>query len=182
MRIISGIFGGRRFNPPAGIPARPTMDIAKGGLFNMLHHMMDLEGIKTLDLFGGTGSITYELASHGAADLTIVEKDNTSVNFIKKAAAELGISGQLQVIRSDVFRFLKQCTEQYDLVFADPPYALPEMSQLPDMIFERQLLQPGGIFILEHMDRNDFRQHPYFLRTKNYGASVFSFFRSSNPQ
>src|SRR5690606_13784429 len=105
MRIISGTFGGRRFHPPAGIPARPTTDIAKGGLFSTLEHMMDLEGISSLDLFGGTGSISYELASRGAAEMTLVEQDHVTIQFIKKTAKELGIEDQLRIVRGEVFRF-----------------------------------------------------------------------------
>ncbi|XZF13849.1 RsmD family RNA methyltransferase [Chitinophagaceae bacterium MMS25-I14] len=182
MRIITGRFGGRRFNPPAGIPARPTMDIAKGGLFNMLENMTDIEGMKTLDIFGGTGSITYELASRGAEDLTIVEKDSTSISFIKQTVKDLGIADSCQVIRGDVFKFLKQCTEQYDFIFADPPYALPAMDEVPHLIFEKNLLQPEGIFVLEHTSKNNYTQHPNFFRTKNYGTSIFSFFKNVNPQ
>jgi len=180
MRIISGIFGSRRFNPPAGIPARPTTDLAKGGLFNALDNMMNLEGIKTLDIFGGTGSISYELASRGAEDMTVVEKDNVSVAFIKKTAGELGIADKLHVVRNDAFRFINQCTDQYDFIFADPPYALPAMDDLPMLVFEKQLLKPGGIFVLEHTTRNDYKAHPHFLRMKNYGTTIFSFFLQPN--
>ncbi len=180
MRIISGQFGGRRFHPPAGIPARPTTDIAKGGLFNTLENMMDIEGIKTLDIFGGTGSISYELASRGATDLTLIEKDNVTVNFIKKTVKELDIEDQLQIIRGDVFRFLRQCTEQYDFIFAGPPYALKEIDELPLIVFEKQLLKPGGIFVLEHTPRNDYQQHPNFAKMKNYGTTVFSYFTQPN--
>lgn len=176
MRIISGTFGGRRFSPPSGIPARPTTDLAKGALFNVLENMMDLEDITALDIFGGTGSISYELASRGAADITVVEKDGPSVEFIKKTAIALDIKDQLHIIRSDVFKFLKQCTTQFDLIFADPPYALPNMDDLPMIVFEKNLLKPEGVFVLEHTTHNDYQQHPHFLRMKNYGATIFSFF------
>ncbi len=180
MRIISGQFGGRRFHPPSGIPARPTTDIAKGGLFNTLENMMDIEGIKTLDIFGGTGSISYELASRGAADLTLIEKDNVTINFIKKTVRDLGIEEQVQIIRGDVFRFLRQCTEQYDFIFAGPPYALKEIDDIPIIIFEKQLLKSGGIFVLEHTPRNDYQQDPHFTKMKNYGTTVFSYFTQPN--
>jgi 16S rRNA (guanine966-N2)-methyltransferase len=176
MRIISGTFGGRRFHPPAGIPARPTTDIAKGGLFNTLEHMMDLEGISTLDLFGGTGSISYELASRGAAEMTLVEQDHVTIQFIKKTAKELGIEDQLRIVRGEVFRFMKQCREQYDFIFAGPPYALRQIDDIPLRVFEFGLLKPGGIFVLEHTPRNDYQRHPHFTRMKNYGTTVFSFF------
>ena len=108
MRIVGGTFGGRRFSPPAKIPARPTTEVAKEGLFNMLNNSLDFEGIKTLDIFGGTGSISYELASRGAEDLTIVERDPTTIDFIKKTAKELGIDDKMDIIRADVFKFIKQ--------------------------------------------------------------------------
>jgi 16S rRNA (guanine(966)-N(2))-methyltransferase RsmD len=176
MRIISGDFSGRRFNPPSGIPARPTTDIAKGGLFNTLGNMIDFEGIKTCDIFGGTGSISYELASRGAADLTLIERDQVSVNFIKKTAKELGIEHKLHIIKGDVFKFMKQSTEQYDFIFAGPPYALLNIDDLPLLVFEKNMLAPGGIFVLEHTPRNDYQQHPHFEKMKNYGTTVFTFF------
>ncbi len=182
MRIISGEFGGRRFNPPAGIPARPTTDLAKGGLFNALENMMDLEDIKTLDLFGGTGSISYELASRGAGDMTIVERDSITINFIKKTVQELGIANRIQVIKGDVFKFINQCTEQYDYIYAGPPYALQTIDELPILIFEKQLLKPGGIFVLEHTPRNDYQAHPRYLKMKNYGTTIFSYFTQPNEE
>src|SRR6187549_1859366 len=122
MRIISGKWGGRRISPPTNMPhTRPTTDIAKEGLFNILQNRMDFEGIKTLDLFGGTGCISYELASRGAADLTIVEKDNTMHDFIKKTSTEFKIEN-FKLIKSDVFKYIDTCTEQYDFIFAGPPY------------------------------------------------------------
>jgi len=176
MRIVGGEFSGRRFSPPSGIPARPTTDVAKEGLFNTLEHMMDLEGIKTCDIFGGTGSISYELASRGAADLTIIERDGTSIDFIRKTAAALGIASKMQIIKGDVFRFMKSSRDQYDFIFAGPPYALQNIDDLPLLVFEKSMLKPGGIFVLEHTPRNDYQRHPCFQRMKNYGTTVFSFF------
>jgi 16S rRNA (guanine(966)-N(2))-methyltransferase RsmD len=179
MRIVGGEFGGRRFSPPARIPARPTTELAKEGLFNMLQNSMDLEGIKTCDLFGGTGSISYELASRGAADLTLVERDPTTLDFIKKTSQELKIQDKLHIFRGDVFKFMKQSTDQYDFIFAGPPYALANIDDLPMLVFERNMLLPEGIFVLEHTPRNDYQQHPHFQRLKNYGTTVFSFFTQS---
>lgn len=176
MRIIGGEFGGRRFNPPANIPARPTTELAKEGIFNMLSNMIDFEGIATLDLFGGTGSITYELASRGATQLTVVEKDDKSVSFIKKTIEQLHIADRVRPIRSDVFKYLKQCTGQFDLVFADPPYALPNIDEIPMLVFSMELLKPGGLFIMEHSARNNYQEHPNFQRLKNYGTSLFTIF------
>jgi 16S rRNA (guanine(966)-N(2))-methyltransferase RsmD len=176
MRIVGGDFGGRRFSPPAKIPARPTTEVAKEGLFNTLTNTFDIEGIKTLDIFGGTGSITYELASRGAAELTIVERDNTTCDFIKKTIGELKIQDKVNLIRGDVFKFIKQCTEQYHFIFAGPPYALLNIDELPQIVFERNLLLPDGIFVLEHTPRNDYQKHHAFTRMKNYGTTIFTFF------
>jgi 16S rRNA (guanine966-N2)-methyltransferase len=176
MRIIGGEYGGRRFNPPAHMPhTRPTTDIAKEGLFNMLQHRIDFSSIKTLDLFGGTGSISYELASRGAHQLTIVEKDPAMHRFINQTLVALGIEGAT-VIRSDVFRFIEQCHTSFDFIFAGPPYALTTIDELPRLIFQQKLVAPGGLFVLEHTPRNDYSQFPFYQQQRNYGTTVFSFF------
>ncbi|RYD57406.1 MAG: methyltransferase domain-containing protein [Sphingobacteriales bacterium] len=176
MRIVGGMFSGRRFSPPTSTPARPTTDVAKEALFNMLQNMIDIEDAKTCDLFAGTGSISYELASRGAAELTLIERDPTNINFIRKIATELGIKDKFNIIRGNVFKFMKQNVDRYDLIFADPPYALPNMDDIPQLVFERNMLLPGGLLIMEHSPRNNYQQHPAFTRTKNYGTTVFSFF------
>jgi 16S rRNA (guanine966-N2)-methyltransferase len=176
MRIISGEHGGRRINPPAKMPhTRPTTDIAKEGLFNMLQHSIEFDGLVTLDLFGGTGSISYELASRGATDLTIVEKDEKMYEFIKKTSEALRLEN-FKVVRMDVFKFIAQCSAQYDFIFAGPPYALTNIDELPKLIFEKQLLKPGGRFVLEHTPRNDYEKFPYFRSARNYGTTIFSSF------
>ncbi len=176
MRIIGGEWGGRRINPPAKMPfTRPTTDIAKEGLFNVLQHKITLEGIKTLDLFGGTGSISYELASRGAADLTIVEKDNQMFDFIKKTAALLGME-HTRFVKADVLKYLEQCKETYDFIFAGPPYALTAIDELPRLIHEKGLLANGGWFVLEHTPRNDYKRFPLYKMEKNYGTTIFSIF------
>lgn len=176
MRIISGSLGGRRINPPSKMPyTRPTTDIAKEGLFNILQNNFSFEGMKTLDLFGGTGSISYELASRGATDLTIVEKDQQMHAFIKKTATTLGLDG-FRVVKMDVFRFIEQCEEQFDLIFAGPPYALQNIDDLPREIFAKGLLKPGGWFILEHTPRNDYKSFPNYKTERNYGTTIFSIF------
>lgn len=177
MRIVGGEFGGRRFSPPAGIPARPTTEVAKEGLFNILINSFDIDGIKTLDLFGGTGSISYELASRGAADLTLVERDAVTCDFIKKTIAALKLEDRMHLIRGDVFKYIKNCTDKYDFIFAGPPYALMQIDDLPLLVFEKELLNPGGIFVLEHTPRNDYTRHPAYMRDKNYGTTVFTFFQ-----
>ena len=176
MRIISGSLGGRRINPPSNMPyTRPTTDIAKEGLFNILQNNLDFEELKTLDLFGGTGSISYELASRGVPDLTIVEKDNQMFSFIKKTAADLKLEN-FKLVKSDVFKFMESCREKYDLIFAGPPYALTTIDDLPKVVFEKELLKEGGWFILEHTPRNDYKSFPHYLREKNYGTTIFSIF------
>ena len=176
MRIIGGEHGGRKFNPPTKMPyTRPTTDIAKEGLFNVLQHQLDFDTLKTLDLFGGTGSISYELASRGVQDLTIVEKDSQMYEFIKKTAATLRIDN-LKTVKMDVFRFLQQCTEQYDFIFAGPPYALANIDDLPRLIFEKRLLNINGWFVLEHTPRNNYKTFPFYRSEKNYGTTIFSIF------
>lgn len=176
MRIIGGQLGGRRIKPPHHMPhTRPTTDIAKEGLFNILENNLDLSSLKTLDLFGGTGSISYELASRGVPDLTIVEKDPDMYRFIKKTGEELGLEN-FKVVRSDVFTFMENCHEKYDLIFAGPPYALTRIDDLPKWVMEKGLLNPGGWFILEHTPRNDYRSFPQFKKERNYGTTVFSIF------
>lgn len=176
MRIISGSLGGRRVNPPAKMPhTRPTTDIAKEALFNILQNNLEFEALKTLDLFGGTGSISYELASRGARELTIVEKDEKMFNFIKTTAASFRIEN-LNIVKMDVFKFIDQCNEKFDFIFAGPPYALQTIDELPVKIFEKKLLQANGWFVLEHTPRNSYVHHPYFDKEKNYGTTVFSIF------
>lgn len=176
MRIISGKWGGRRINPPAAMPhTRPTTDIAKEGLFNILQNRMNFEAIKTLDIFGGTGSISYELASRGAADLTIVEKDNAMHAFIKKNVDMLGVQN-CKVLKMDVFSFLNTCNDSFDFIFAGPPYALGAIDELPRIIVSKNLINKGGFFVLEHTPRNAYEKFDGFSFVRNYGTTLFSFF------
>ena len=176
MRIISGNLGGRRITPPTKMPyTRPTTDIAREGLFNILQNHFDFEDLKTLDLFGGTGSISYELASRGVKDLTVVEKDKAMYEFIIKTANELQIK-ELQVLKMDVFRFIQTCSYRYDFIFAGPPYALTTIDDLPELIFEKKLLATDGWFILEHTPRNDYKTFPFYKSERNYGTTVFTTF------
>ena len=182
MRIISGIYGGRRIKPPAKMPhTRPTTDIAKEGLFNILNNRMAFEDIKTLDLFGGTGCISYELASRGATDLTIIEKDAIMSQFIQKNMEMLQVEGA-RVLRLDVFQFIESCTDQYDFIFAGPPYALGTIDELPRQIVAGGLIAPDGYFVLEHTPRNNYEGFAGFEMQRNYGTTVFSFFRATNPK
>jgi 16S rRNA (guanine966-N2)-methyltransferase len=176
MRIIGGEHGGRKFNPPAKMPyTRPTTDIAKEGLFNVLQHQLDIEELKTLDLFGGTGSITYELASRGAKDMTIVEKDVSMYEFIKKTSELLRIEN-IKMVKMDVFKFIGQCSEKFDFIFAGPPYALVNIDDLPKLIFEKQLLNPEGWFVLEHTPKNSYKTFSFYKSERNYGTTVFTTF------
>ena len=176
MRIISGEHGRRRINPPANMPhTRPTTDVAKEGLFNVISNNLDIEELKTLDLFGGTGSISYELASRGANDLTIIEKDPKMYEFIKKTAGELKLQN-FKVLKLDVFKFIEQCSDKFDFIFAGPPYALGNIDDLPKLIFEKQLLNSKGWFVLEHTPRNEYKKFPYYTTERNYGTTIFSIF------
>ena len=176
MRIISGKYGGRRIHPPSHMPhTRPTTDVAKEGLFNILQTRVQLEGASTLDLFGGTGCISYELASRGASHLTIVEKDGQMLEFIKTNIEHLKIDNT-QMVRMDVFQYLNSCTQQFDIIFAGPPYSLNTIDDLPRIIVERKLISPEGYFIIEHTPRNNYENFAGFSFQRNYGATVFSFF------
>ena len=185
MRVISGELGGRRFNPPGNMPfTRPTTDIAKEGLFNVIENNLDLEEVKSLDLFGGTGSISYELYSRGVRDLTIVEKDPAMFQFIQKMSKEFGIDC-IQTVRSDVFKYMAECKQSYDFIFAGPPYALGNIDDLPLYVFKYNLLKENGWFILEHTPRNDYKGKPFYRTERKYGTTIFTIFinrKDENPQ
>ncbi|MBL7735641.1 MAG: RsmD family RNA methyltransferase [Chitinophagaceae bacterium] len=176
MRIIGGTLGGRRINPPNKMPyTRPTTDIAKEGLFNIIENNLDIGALKTCDLFGGTGSISYELYSRGARDCTVVEKDPAMYDFIKKTALQLKLEN-FQVVKTEVFRFIQQCEKKFDLIFAGPPYALTAIDDIPVKIFEKKLLNEKGWLILEHTPRNNYTKYPHFASSRNYGTTIFSIF------
>jgi 16S rRNA (guanine966-N2)-methyltransferase len=176
MRIIGGEIGGRRINPPADMPhTRPTTDVAKEGLFNVIENNLDISSLKVLDIFGGTGSISYEMASRGCMDITTVEKDQAMFEFIRKTAIQLSLP-QIKVTRMDVFKFLEHCTEKFDFIFAGPPYALATIDNLPVIVFDRQLLKPGGWFVLEHTPRNEYEKFPQYSTSRKYGTTIFTIF------
>jgi 16S rRNA (guanine(966)-N(2))-methyltransferase RsmD len=176
MRIIGGAFKGRHFSPGSHFKARPTTDFARENLFNILIHRIDLEDISVLDLFGGTGSITLEFVSRGCQRVTCVEKNYRHFSFIRSTVKKLAVEKAVHLVKGDVFRFIEKNAGKYDLIFADPPYDLPNLETLPDLIFQHQLLAPEGIFILEHGKTNDFGKHPRFTELRKYGSVHFSIF------
>lgn len=177
MRIISGKYGRRRFTVPSSFGARPTTDFAKENLFNVLANFIDIEDTcDALDLFSGTGSIAFEFISRGCDTVTAVEKNHAHASFIAKVAKELKTDA-LNLICGDAFRFLETAkAESYDLIFADPPYALSELNRIPQLILERNILRPEGIFIMEHPKDFDFSVLPYFSQKRVYGSVNFSIF------
>ena len=176
MRIITGRYKGRHFDIPRTFKARPTTDFAKENIFNVLQGYTDFDGKTALDLFAGTGSISLELASRGCQQVVSVEADRDHAAFIRQCFAKLGADNQL-LIRGDVFKFLKTCRQSFDFIFADPPYALRELAQIPDLILESTLLRPDGLLVFEHGKDHDFSQHPRFMEHRQYGSVNFSIFR-----
>lgn len=176
MRIIGGSLRGRSIDPPKGYKARPTTDFAKEGLFNILGNEYEFEDLAVLDLFGGTGSIGFEFASRGASLVDIVEMNPDNAAFIRRSAASLSLRS-VSVVHCNVFDFLGICTRKYDIVFADPPYALEALASLPDKVLGCDILHPGCYFILEHPSDYDFSSHSCFVKEKKYGNVHFSFFK-----
>ena len=178
MRIITGKYKGRHFDIPRTFKARPTTDFAKENIFNVLIQYVDFDGAEALDLFSGTGSISLELLSRGCQQVVSVELDRDHHRFIMDCIGKLGVQQQnMKCIRGDVFKFIKSCKQQFDFIFADPPYALKELPTLPDFIFEKQLLKPDALFVLEHGKDHDFSQHPHFVEHRQYGSVNFTLFR-----
>ena len=175
MRVISGKYKGRHFDVPRSFKARPTTDFAKENLFNILANIVDFDDISALDMFAGTGSISLELLSRGCGTVTSVEMDAQHVAFLKKTSVTLGDSAW-RIVRDDVFRYIRRCPATYDLVFADPPYALKELKTIPDLVLNSNLLKQGGVLVFEHGKDNDFSEHPCFFRHVAYGSVNFSFF------
>ena len=178
MRVISGIYKRRRFDVPHTFKARPTTDFAKENLFNVLNAYIDFEdNVTALDLFAGTGSISIELVSRGCNRVISVEKDPQHHAFISKVMREVK-TDRCFAIRGDVFRYMEKCREQFDFIFADPPYALKELAQIPDIVFHNNLLKPDGLFVLEHGKDLSFQDHPHFVEHRHYGSVNFTFFRA----
>ena len=177
MRIITGKYKGRHFDIPRSFKARPTTDFAKENIFNVLTSYIDFDGATALDLFSGTGSISLELASRGCAHVISVEADRDHHRFILQCLQKLGVTGDVTAIRGDAFRFIKSCKQQFDFIFADPPYALEELKTIPTLIFEKNLLKEDGVFVFEHGKNDSFNDHPNFVEHRSYGSVNFSIFQ-----
>lgn len=175
MRIIAGNLRGRRLNPPANLPVRPTTDMARESLFNILNNYVDYEDCSVMDLFAGTGAVSLEFISRGVREVTSVDINVQCTDFIKQCAQQLGVRN-LHVVRADVFDLLKRANRKFDIVFADPPYAIDGLATLPNMVFEKQILNNDGIFILEHPREYSFEEHPNFWQHRAYGKVNFTFF------
>ena len=176
MRIITGKYKGRNFDIPRTFKARPTTDFAKENIFNVINAYVDWDETTALDLFAGTGSISLELLSRGCQQVISVEKDRDHAHFISQCMEKLGTDEHI-LIKGDVFRFLKSCHQKFDLIFADPPYALPELETIPDLIFQYDLLKEEGLLVFEHGKTNDFSTHPHFIEHRSYGSVNFTLFR-----
>lgn len=175
MRIISGILRGKQIRPPGNFKARPTTDFAKESLFNILVHRYQLEEMDVLDLFSGTGSISFEFASRGARSVLAIEKEPMHFRFIRQTARNMQLD-QLTVLRADAFRYLHKPIQSFDIIFADPPYDHPGLAELPDLVLGTRILNEEGTFILEHPGNYTFTAHPRFQQQRKYGGVNFSFF------
>ncbi len=175
MRIIAGTLRGRRLNPPANLPVRPTTDMARESLFNILNNYVDFEDCSVMDLFAGTGAVSFEFVSRGVREVTSIDINSQCTDYIKAEAARMAVRN-IHVVRADVFDLLKRANRRFDIVFADPPYALEGLASLPDLVFDRQVLTDDGIFILEHPREFSFEEHPHFWQHRAYGKVNFTFF------
>lgn len=177
MRIIRGKFGRRRFDVPSNITARPTTDFARENIFNVIENLIDIEDKRVLDLFAGTGAISFEFVSRGASSVTAVEKASTQYNFIRKVAGLLGIDSELNLIRGDALRYLASVSVPFDIVFADPPYDMPGFGEIPEKILSSKAVAAGTLVIIEHNASHDFSSLSGFIERRTYGSVNFSIFR-----
>ena len=180
MRIVSGSHRGRIIHTPKNLPVRPTTDFAKESIFNILHNYFELEGLKILDLFCGTGNISYEFASRGCDDIIAIDTNFNCCDFVKKTAAAFQMQ-QIKVMKVDVFVFLKKVTGTFHIIFADPPYDMEHMDKIQELVFERQLLKPEGWMIIEHGPNTDLSSLSYFKEKRTYGNVNFSIFVNTSP-
>ena len=176
MRIISGQFRGKKLIAPSDLPVRPTTDFAKTGLFNIINNYYSIEKLTVLDLYAGTGNLSFEFASRGCKDITAIDKDSSCCNYMNKTAQQLNISQSLKVLQSDVLTYLSNSKKQSDIIIADPPYEETPASELVNLIFDNQLLKSNGVFILEHSSDVDLSLLPHYLQTRKYGFVSFTFF------
>ncbi len=176
MRIITGLYKGRHFDIPRTFKARPTTDFAKENIFNVLNAYIDFDGASALDLFAGTGSISLELLSRGCSQVVSIEADRDHAAFIRQCSQKLNTDRHI-IMRNDVFKYMKHVSQQFDFVFADPPYALNELPTIPDLVFQHHLVAEDGIFVFEHGKTNDFSAHPNFVEHRSYGSVNFSIFK-----
>ena len=176
MRIISGKYKGKRITAPAKLPVRPTTDVAKEALFNILNNYYHIPSLKVLDLFAGTGNISIEFAARGAEDIIAVDQNYECIKFIKKTAAELDFP--ITTIKSDAFKYLEKAPVKADIIFADPPYdmKLEDFAKIAELVFEKQALLEDGQLIIEHSKHTDLSNLDHFTESRKYGSSVFSFF------
>lgn len=181
MRIISGTHKGRVITPPKNLRARPTTDFAKENLFNVLGNRCDIENADVLDLFAGTGSISYEFASRGAGNVTSVEINTVHYNFIRETARKFGF-GNLRAVKANVFLYLKSTPQKFDIIFSDAPYDLEGAEAVIDLVLERGLLREGGMLIFEHSKDKDLSAHSGFTGERIYGSVRFSFFESGSKK
>lgn len=179
MRIIRGKYGRRRFDVPKNITARPTTDFARENLFNVLENLIDFEGKNALDLFAGTGAISFELLSRECATVTSVEKASTQYAFIKKVSETLGCTNH-RTIKGDVWKYVPAARQKFDLVFADPPYDMDRFDEIPELVLNSGILAPGALFIIEHSGKHDFSHLPGYIDHRTYGSVNFTIFRSDN--
>lgn len=175
MRIIAGKYGRRRFDVPTNITARPTTDFARENIFNVLSGMVDFDGARALDLFAGTGAVSFELLSRGCASVTAVEKAQTQYRFIQRVAQTLGDTN-LHVVRTDALRFIDTAATAFDIIFCDPPYDLPDFGSIPQRILASRLVAPGTVYVQEHSKAYDFSNLPHFVEHRAYGSVNFSIF------
>jgi 16S rRNA (guanine(966)-N(2))-methyltransferase RsmD len=175
MRIVGGKYRGKIFNPPANLKARPTTDFGKEALFNILNNMYDFENVDVLDLFSGTGSISYEFISRGAKSVTAIESNVTHAKFIERQFLAMDAS-HAKVFKTDVFRYLNSCKRKFDIIFADPPYDLVNYEEIYNSIMRNKLLTEASVLIIEHSSKHSFSDFPHFSSMRNYGSVHFSFF------
>jgi len=177
MRIIGGRLKGLRLNPPKNLPVRPTTDLAKEALFNILQNKIEFESIRVLDLFSGTGNISMEFASRGAEQVISVDRSIQCVHYLKDTARQHSLTN-IKTFKDDVFKYLQLETDHYDLIFADPPYDMNQIPEIPKIVFEKKLLLQGGLLIVEHQSMQNLSNHPAFTEQRKYGHSSFSFFNN----